>query len=160
MNKSLAPISTARRNALSNLEYLKGEKIEYIETETEKINNQKILIMFNNVHKWKIWVFCKGDNFLNVPEEMVEKSASQSADGISKVKDDNFWQWVLRSIECSQCGLQLAYHNEEKNSVQANIYTMKKIKERTFYKIYRESHCFMIVENTCTNIVESIKTLS
>lgn len=51
MNKSLAPISTARRNALSNLEYLKGEKIEYIETETEKINNQKILIMFNNVYK-------------------------------------------------------------------------------------------------------------
>lgn len=28
--------------------------------------------------------------FLNVPEEMVEKSASQSADGISKVKDDDF----------------------------------------------------------------------
>lgn len=51
MNKSLAPISTARRNALSNLEYLKGEKIEYIETETENLNNQKILIMFNNVYK-------------------------------------------------------------------------------------------------------------
>lgn len=63
MNKSLAPISTARRNALSNLEYLKGEKIEYIETETENLNNQKILIMFNNVYKWKIRVFCNGDNF-------------------------------------------------------------------------------------------------
>lgn len=31
-----------------------------------------------------------GITFFNVPEEMVEKSASQSADGISKVKDDNF----------------------------------------------------------------------
>lgn len=108
----------------------------------------------------KFWYSTRGITFLNVPEEMVEKSASQSADGISKVKDDDFWQWVFRSIECSQRGLQLAYHNEEKYSVQANIYTMKTIKERTFYKIYRESHCFMIVENTCTNIVESIKTLS
>lgn len=65
----------------------------------------------------KFWYSTRGISFLNVPEEMVEKSASQSADGISKVKDDNFWQWVLRSIECSQCGLQLAYHNEEKYSV-------------------------------------------
>lgn len=39
---------------------------------------------------------------------MVEKSASQSANGISKVKDDDFWQWVFWSIECSQRGLQLA----------------------------------------------------
>lgn len=109
----------------------------------------------------KFWYSTRGITFLNVPEEMVEKSASQSANGISKVKDDDFWQWVFWSIECSQRGLQLAYHDgDQKYSVQANINTMKTINARTFYKIFRESHCFMIVENTCTNIVKSIKILS
>lgn len=36
---------------------------------------------------------------------------------------------------------------------------MKIINERIFYKIYRELYCFMIVENICINIVESIKIL-
>lgn len=35
---------------------------------------------------------------------------------------------------------------------------MKIINER-IYKIYRELYCFMIVENICINIVESIKIL-
>lgn len=80
--------------------------------------------------------FARGTTFLtlllNVPEEMVEKSTSQSADGISKVKDDNLWQWVFWSIKCSQGGLQLAYHDEEKYSVQANINVMKTTKKGKF----------------------------
>lgn len=39
MNKFFVLILIVRRNVLLNLEYLKGEKIEYIEIEIEKINN-------------------------------------------------------------------------------------------------------------------------